>query len=355
MKRNMGIDLLKISSMFMIVVLHVLGQGGILKSLAIGSTRYNISWFLEIMCLCSVNCFAIISGYLNVEKKYNFKTIIYLWLEVLFYSILLIGVAKIIKPDRVNYSYITKMFFPIMAHSYWYFTAYFGLYLLMPLINMIFNKTNNRKVIFQAIFLSLCFISFGSLFGANTMWEVNGYSTIWLIFMYFIGAYIKTYKLHSKYIYRNLIMFFIFSCLTFMIRLISEKYFPNTFFIGELRYNLLNYNSPFILLASICLFIFFENLIIKNKYILKCITFFVPMSFGVYLIHTNAAIWEIFLKDAFVFCAEKTSFIYFIYLVIIIISIYLGCSIMDYIRIKLFNFLKINKFILKVDSKLRRE
>ena len=33
--RNLGIDLLRIVSMFMIVLLHVLGQGGILSPLSI--------------------------------------------------------------------------------------------------------------------------------------------------------------------------------------------------------------------------------------------------------------------------------------------------------------------------------
>ena len=109
MKRNIGIDALKILSMFMIVILHILGQGGILATLPQFSMRYNISWLIEIMCLCSVNCFAITSGYLSAEKKYTYKGILNLWLQVIFYSLVLIGIMKFVTPQTINYTYITNL------------------------------------------------------------------------------------------------------------------------------------------------------------------------------------------------------------------------------------------------------
>ena len=157
MKRNIGIDALKIVSMFMIVLLHIFGQGGILNTLPQFSTRYNITWLIEIMSLCSVNCFAIISGYLYVDKKYTFKSLISLWFQVIFYSITIIGVLKLAVPERINYTYITKMFLPTMSHSYWYFTAYFGLYLFIPLLNIIL-KHCNKNVLFSSIFLITTFV-----------------------------------------------------------------------------------------------------------------------------------------------------------------------------------------------------
>ncbi len=341
--------------MLMIVVLHVLGHGGILKGLVPGSIRYNFSWYMEIMCLSSVNCFAIISGYLNVNKKYNFKSLIYLWLQVLFYSVLLIGAANILMPGRLDSSYMPKMIFPVINHSYWYFTAYFGLYLVMPLLNMAFDNADNRKTVFRAIFLSVGFISAGSLFGSNLMWEASGYSTIWLIFMYLIGAYIKKYGVRSKYVCGNLIVFFVLHLLAAALKITIDKYFADKAILNNLRYSLLGYTSPFTLLASICLFMFFESVEIKNKCIIKCVGFLAPMAFGVYLIHTNAAVWEILLKDAFAACAEKVSLIYFAELFGIIIGIYVVCSAVDYLRIKLFEILKVKDLIGTVDRKIRGE
>ena len=69
MKRNYGIDALRILSMFMVVVLHVLGQGGMLSGSEPGSLKYWTLWFLEIACFCATDCFALISGYVMYKSK----------------------------------------------------------------------------------------------------------------------------------------------------------------------------------------------------------------------------------------------------------------------------------------------
>ena len=147
MKRNIGIDALKILSMFMVVVLHILGQGGVLETLPQFCLRYNVAWLIEILCLCSVNCFALVTGYLNFEKKYTFKSLISLWFQVIFYTLLLTMVIKYFYPAQINYGYIGKMLFPTMGHSYWYFTAYVGLYLFIPLLNFIVEKADRVQVV----------------------------------------------------------------------------------------------------------------------------------------------------------------------------------------------------------------
>ncbi|MBR4172933.1 MAG: hypothetical protein IKR46_01015 [Clostridia bacterium] len=69
MKRNQGIDLLRIVSMYMVCVLHTLGQGGVLETLSVGSTKYYAFWLLEISQYYAVNSFALISGYTLTEDK----------------------------------------------------------------------------------------------------------------------------------------------------------------------------------------------------------------------------------------------------------------------------------------------
>ena len=55
--RNWGVDLLRILSMFMVVVLHVLGQGGILVAQVPFDYGWVLCWTLESACFCAVNCF----------------------------------------------------------------------------------------------------------------------------------------------------------------------------------------------------------------------------------------------------------------------------------------------------------
>ena len=64
-RRNYGIDMLRIISMIMIPILHVLGHGGILDATEQLSLKYNVAWFMEIAALCSTNVYGIISGYVG--------------------------------------------------------------------------------------------------------------------------------------------------------------------------------------------------------------------------------------------------------------------------------------------------
>ena len=63
MKRNYGIDLLRMILMLMVVILHVLGHGGVLDATTPLSAKYCVSWLIESFAYCAVNCYALISGY----------------------------------------------------------------------------------------------------------------------------------------------------------------------------------------------------------------------------------------------------------------------------------------------------
>ena len=62
-QRNYGIDLLRIISMFFVLILHCYGQGGIIYHATQGTIQYKFSWMIEIIAYCAVNIFALISGY----------------------------------------------------------------------------------------------------------------------------------------------------------------------------------------------------------------------------------------------------------------------------------------------------
>lgn len=83
-KRNLGIDFLRIISMFMVVALHILGNRGILFNTVLYTMNYNLVWLLEILAYCSVNCYALITGYVSTDTKFKYSRIISLWFQLLF-------------------------------------------------------------------------------------------------------------------------------------------------------------------------------------------------------------------------------------------------------------------------------
>ena len=128
-ERNYGIDLLRIISMFCIVILHCLGQGGILKNAVINSNQYKFAWFMEIFAYCAVDIFALISGYVSYskeEKRTKYSNYLNIWLQVVFYGLLVTGIFNIIKPELIHKRDYLLVLFPVTNGLYWYVSAYTG-------------------------------------------------------------------------------------------------------------------------------------------------------------------------------------------------------------------------------------
>ena len=65
-EREYGIDALRIISMGMIVIHHMLVHGGIIDSLDTSGWRYMMAWYIEAAVFGAVNCYGLISGYVGV-------------------------------------------------------------------------------------------------------------------------------------------------------------------------------------------------------------------------------------------------------------------------------------------------
>lgn len=96
-RRIVGIDFLRIISMFMITMLHVMTHGGIIDNVSQFNSQYFVVYALYIICYCSVNCFALISGYVNsvgdsrtliIKRKFN--KYVCLWFQMVFYQIIIL-------------------------------------------------------------------------------------------------------------------------------------------------------------------------------------------------------------------------------------------------------------------------
>lgn len=86
-ERTSNLELLRVILMLMIFVLHyILGTNAIIES-RIYSIDYYLINLIEALCIVSVNCFILLSGYFLV--KFKFSKIIKLILQAKFYAVIL--------------------------------------------------------------------------------------------------------------------------------------------------------------------------------------------------------------------------------------------------------------------------
>ena len=84
----------------------------------------NCLWILEIFCYCAIDIFGMISGYLLSYRAVKSSRIIKIWVQVVFYNVIIAIVALrmgIPVPKRD----IIGSICPIILRQYWYLSAYF--------------------------------------------------------------------------------------------------------------------------------------------------------------------------------------------------------------------------------------
>ncbi|MBO2526994.1 MAG: acyltransferase [Clostridiales bacterium] len=357
-ERNYGIDLLRMVAMFMVTVLHVLGQGGVLGNTYGFSGQYLVSWFLELAAYGAVNLYALISGYVGIDSKYRASNFIVLWLQVVLYSLGISVIAALFQPEVCGIEDIIGSAFPILTGQYWYFSAYFCLFLFMPLLNAAINTMSKRSLKWIMIALVVVFSLLASVAREaknDPFCLVGGYSGLWLIVLYAVGAYIKKYGLGEKCSQVVLFLIFLGSVVLSLALKYAIQYFSQK--INGSIYSprfVASFLSPLILLASVSLLLFFSRLRC-GKAAKKLIAFFAPAAFGVYIIHVHPLIWESLIKNRFVSYASLSPLALAGAVLLTAFGIYLVCSLIDLLRIRIFKLLKIRKRCMALEEKIFKE
>lgn len=352
--RNYGIDLLRIVSMIMIPLLHILGHGGVLESTTPLTVQNESLWLIETAAYCAVDVYALISGYVSYGRRHKYSNIIYLTFQVMFYTVITTTAFYFYRPELVNMKTILGAVFPFAFGTYWYFTAYFCLFFLIPFLNLAiekFDKATMQKLILSCL---LVFSVLPTLFQNDFPLLNRGNSFLWLAVLYVVGAYIKKYGNSFKYKnQRNLYSYLIIVAITWLSKIVIELLTSKV--LGEPKGGkyLIGYNSPLIVMCAVFLLIYFSN-IKCGKGLIKFISFFAPVSFGVYLLHEEPLIKETLITGAFVRYLSFNPIITVLSVIGTAICIWLLGSLIDRIRLEIFNLLKIKQLSEWLEQKVKK-
>lgn len=326
--RNYGIDLLRLVFMFMVCMLHVLGQGGILDASEEGSLRFGTFWLLEILSYCAVDGFAFISGYMSPDKPRKYEKLVEMWFQAFFYSF---AVTLLLTAVGVNESLEKKDMiqcaFPVIFEKFWYFSAFFVLYFAIPILNryLFAIKEATAQKTLLALFLLFSVLSVvrdvEDPFGVQ-----DGYSAIWLIVLYCMGVLAKRIRLFETRKTASLLL--LWALCVFLTW--GRRVFAND-------ERLVNYVSPTVLLSGIILVVLFSRLPVRGAVIGKLS----PLTFGIYLFQLNQVLWHQVLKDAFAFVAEKNVAVGVAYIFVFAFAIFLSGLAVEFARRKLAKLCKI--------------
>lgn len=340
-ERNVSFDVLKIISMAMVVALHVNLYGMNMKNVPLLSDVYLLRNIVESFCIVAVNCFVLCTGYFSSTKEIHYKRLISLWIQVATYStVIYIVLSRFTELGiELNLKDFVKQCFPLLTNQYWFFTCYFLLYMLIPILNRFIEYTDKKKYLEYMIILLVIFSIIDNLniFG-DTFGVQSGYSLTWFLVLYLVAGYIRKYSL--KYDVKICgILYVLISLLSFSIKVLLDVFsdkLPNIYTENRLY----AYNSPFVLGGAVCLFLFFLNLKISFKYekiknIIKNIS---SLSFSVYLLHEHNMIRDVLWRVVDFTRMENSAVVYLIGLIVIVMGIFMVGIFIEKIRIKISSY-----------------
>ncbi len=349
-KRNYGIDLLRLVSMFMVVVLHTLGQGGVIELASLSGASYWTAWTLETASYCAVNVFAIISGYVGWKSKPKLSKLAGLWFQTMFWCSIILLIYMYTNLDVVNreeiYQKTLKAFLPVSANSYWYITSYFGLCLLMPILNCAIENMPEKYLRYTVTAIFLMFSVNPIVLASDAFKTSAGYSTIWLVVLYIFGGYFSKYNFFRSYGKKTYTLLYISSVL---LTVLSKFIFKKMTSLNDSF--LISYTSPTIVICSVALVGLFSGLKI-NKSMQTFIKIFSPCSLGVYIIHVNPIIWTNIINDMTAWVNTENCLIMTMQISGTALSVFFICLILEFIRLIIFRALKISKSLEKIDVKI---
>lgn len=355
-ERYYGLDILRILCMLGVLGLHVLGRGGILNGANGSFMKESITYFIEILFYPAVNVFAMLTGYLYVQReKIKTKSILNILMTAIFYMVVITGIFYIFNICDIRsfkkMEYIKSIIIPL-NEAYWYITSYCLLFFLIPYLNNMI-KTLDRQKFQKLLGILLLFFSVITILVQEDVFKIDwGYSVLWLIVCYLLGAYIKIYSKKTNNRMKLLCILILNIVLVLLFRELMVTITPTIFKVKKYENMFMVYNSLYIVINSIILLLLFKDIVIENKHLKKVLENLSKTSFSVYIIHCQYFVFFYFLNKRFKHYVELNLIQMVVAIFSTIIVIYLMCSITDYIRIKLFKLCRVNNLIDRLGHKL---
>jgi surface polysaccharide O-acyltransferase-like enzyme len=335
--------------MIMITMLHIIGHGGILDSSEALSANYEITWFVELLAYCSVNVYALVSGYVGYGRKQKIRNVLMLHSQVWFYTLVTTSVFFFAGSESVNGMTWIKAVLPVAFNIYWYFTAYFCLFFVSPFLNMVIDKFSCAAIRKLLLVLFVIFSLLPTLLSSDFGFTIGGRSALWLMIMYLVGAYIKRYvQINEKLLPKLIIGFFVSILITwaskYIIELVTLK------IIGEPKFGnyLVNYTSPLIVAAAVFLLLLFSKMQLGTR-AQSILRFFAPLTFGVYLLQEEPLIRSAFITGKLTWVASVNGVAIPFITVGISMLVWLAGSLIDYMRTLVFRFLRVNTLCARLE------
>lgn len=329
-ERFSNIELYRIIVMLLIVAHHSIVNSGVMELVADDplSLKSTFAYLFGMWGKTGINCFVMITGYFMCTSCISGRKFAKLLLEVLFYNVVTSTIFWLTGYAPFTFKGFIGMFIPLWDISTDFVWAYLIFFLTIPFLNKVVQNISQKE------HLLLIVLTMGMYVIPRyvPLMKLQMNYVVWFAVIYFIGSYIRLYG-ESIYKGNSNRFWGILTCTAFCFALVMSILLvrlTNNAHMWSLLMS--DCQGIMAIIVSICSFLWFKNLKIKQSRIINTIA---ASCFGVLLIHTNSGtmrqwLWQDVVNVQNLFRGGQFA----IKITLIILTIYVVCTIVDFIRIQ---------------------
>lgn len=282
--RNSNLELYRIIVMLLIVAHHFVVNSGLRDVMEqnILSSRSIYLYIFGMWGKTGINCFVLITGYFMCKKTITLRKFLKLLLEVMFYNVIIWAIFTITGYEDFSFKTTLKTLLPITSIADGFISCFLVFYLFIPFLNILIQHLDRKK---HCYLIVLCLFTYTFMAITPITHVVFNYVT-WFSVLYIISSYIRTYGFlpkvtNAQWGILTLVSAF-FAILSVIALLMAHERLGLSlipfWFVSDS-------NALFAVIVSVCSFMYFKDLHIKQSRIINTIS---ASTFGVLLIHANS-------------------------------------------------------------------
>lgn len=320
-QRNSAFELLRITSMVLIIAHHFSVHGGFYFQ---NTSLTENMLFLQLLSIggkVGVNLFVMVTGYFTIlSDGWRPEKIVKLWLQIFFYSTVIYLLSSAAGLTAFTLTGLLASCLPVLTKQWWFASAWFVLYLLSPWLNRLlrkFTRIQYRNVLVTAGI-------FWCLIPVLTWLPERIRDVLWFVYLYALAGWLRLYPPAWKRPMAGGIVCFLLTFCHSVVHLFFRTRWGGTY--ETVYYNMYHI---LILVTSLLLFQGFAGLELP---FCRGINALAELSFGVYLIHDSDHLRYFLWQDLAKSASFQDSPWLIPYGLLLTAGVYLVCGSLERIR-----------------------
>jgi len=298
------VDLIRVVSAFLVVVIHIGWQGDQTSSTyytllrgALPDTHWLFANFVDTFMWCAIPLFFMVSGYLILNKPNSlkhgyFKRLLKIGIPLFAWSIIyliirywLYGVDHMGNPPSI-YNGIRCILTNNVAAHFWFLYVLLSLYIAAPILRSYLKSASRENKIYFILLLGCaCFLWPIISDVLKMLFDINKVNFDFYIVSGFVGYFVAGYLLGQQAISPRICLLCLisFTLITIIITVVGLYFFESEIVRSELA----NYlRIPLVLMLFTVLKYVGDAEFYQRSRLSAGISYLAPLTFGIYLIHS---------------------------------------------------------------------